>query len=259
MRLVAFVLLVAALGVPANADTEVTGFVATGSGELTGVVTDGDNKPLRNIKVHIAPKGAPEQVVTTDEHGRYRATLPKAETTYVFVEKHVKLGGQVATNVVEGDAEAIAIHEALPPAVLPKPKTAIDYVPDYSDTAEDKNTWTRAWLLLYVDDTGKVAHLKLLDKPGLDLDKIAIREGFDVRFEPARDRAGNKIAAMVLWTFEWPAFYWMIDHKRSIHRLPPEVGGVQCRNTAPAKALRDCSKPSIANAVSQPWIDRPAQ
>lgn len=243
----------------ASAETAVTGFVAVGKGELTGVVTDADGKPLKNVKVHVAPKGAPEQVVTTDDKGRYRATVPESEATYVFVEAKVKIGGQMSSAVMEGDMEAIAIREALPPAVQPKPKKALDYVPEYSETAEDKNTWTRAWLLLDVTDAGKVARVKLLDAPGLDLDKIAVQEAFDVTFEPARDRSGKSIPAMVLWTWEWPAYFWMLDHKRSMHRLPPEVASVRCKNDRPSRSLRDCSKPSVANAMTKPWIDRPTE
>jgi len=254
MRILALALL-ASLASVAAADPEVTGFVTGGTGELTGTATDLDGKPLKGIKVHIVAKGGAKQIVTTDAKGKYRAKVA-SEGSYVFVEGKIKLGGQVAAATTEGDTEAIEIREQLPPAVKPKPLTPLDTVLDYSDLAEDKNTWTRAWLMLDVNDAGKVVRVQLLNKPGLDLDPIAIREAFKVKFEPARDRSNKKIPAMVLWTWEWPAYYWMLDHKRNIHRLPPEAMTVTCRGAGAAKVLRDCSKPTIANAVSAPWIDK---
>ena len=253
MRTLALALL-ASLVSPAAAD-EVTGFVTGGTGELTGIATDLDGKPLEGIKVHIVGKSGAEQIVTTDAKGKYRAKV--ATESYVFVEGKVKIGGQVAATVTEGGMEAIEIREQIPPAVQPKSLTPLDTVLDYSDTAADKNTWTRAWLMLHVNDAGKVVRVKLLNKPGLDLDAIAIREAFKVKFEPARDLSNKKIPAMVVWTWEWPAYYWMLDHKRNIHRLPPEVVRVMCRGAGAARVLRDCSKPTIANAVSQAWIAAP--
>jgi hypothetical protein len=258
MRIALAVALVLAFVTPAAAEAEVTGFITSGTGELAGRVTDLDGKALRGIKVHIVPKGKPEQVVVTDADGKYKAQLTGGEFTYVYVEGKVKIGGQAAVAVKEGEAEAIEIREALPPAVQPKALTSPTRVLEYSDLAQDKNTWTRAWLMLDLSETGKVKRVKLLNKPGFDLDQIAIREAFKLKFEPALDRSKRAIPAMVLWTFEWPAYWWLLDHKRAVNRLPPEVEEVPCRGTGPTRArYRDCSKPDISRAVTEPWIDKP--
>ncbi|MEO8705009.1 MAG: carboxypeptidase-like regulatory domain-containing protein [Kofleriaceae bacterium] len=239
-------------------DQEVTGFITTGTGQLSGRVTDLDGKPLRGLTVHLVPKTGSERTVTTDADGKYRAQLSGGEFTYVYVEGKVKIGGQAAVAVKEGDLEAIEIRETLPPAVQPKALTPASYVPEYSETAEDKNSWTRAWLMLDISATGKVMRVKLLNKPGLDLDTTAIRESFKLKFEPARDRSKRAIPAMVLWTFEWPAYWWMLDHKKhEVARLASDIALVPCRGTQPSRAHRDCSKPDIAKAVSEAWIDTP--
>ncbi|HEX7704150.1 MAG TPA: carboxypeptidase-like regulatory domain-containing protein [Kofleriaceae bacterium] len=249
--------IVIALAASAIADSEVTGFVTSGSGELSGRVTDLDNKPLKGVKVHIAPKHAAEQIVTTDGDGNYRLAHFAGDYAYVYVEAKVKIAGQVVVAAKEGDVETVEMRETLPPAVQPKPLTPTWIVPDYSELAEDKNTWTRAWLLLEVSANGDVTRVNLLDKPGLDLDKIAVRDAFKLKFEPARDRTNHKVPAMVVWTYEWPPYFWMVNYQSVPHQLPNAVGLVPCHPDGRSSVIRDCSKPTMANAMTQPWFTKP--
>jgi hypothetical protein len=246
---------------PAAADTpqsaEVSGFVTYGTGDLAGTVTGSDGSPIRGIKVHIAAGTAKERVVTTDAKGNFGVKLSGGGATYIYVEDKVKITGRLASAVQEGEYEAIEIRETLPPVVAPKSKIGLDVVPEYSELAMDKDVWTRAWLLLDVTETGKVRRVKLINAPGFDLDKIAIREAFKIPFEPARDRVNNAVSALVLWTWEWPAHYWMIQNRKYPNRVPPVATTVNCKGSGPSKAMRDCTKPAVAKAVTLPWIDKP--
>ena len=251
------VVVVASTAAADTPDVNVSGYVTSGGGELAGTVTDLEGKPLRGVKVHIAPNEAKARVVITDAKGRYKTKLTTDGPTYVYVEDTVKITGQLAHTVREADYEAIAIRETLPPVVQPRAQIPIDTVPEYSETAQDKNKWTRAWLLLDITEAGKVRRVKLINKPGLDLDEIAVRDAFAIPFEPARDRAGKPVSALVVWTWEWPAFYWMITNRKYPNRLPSSTSTIPCLGSAPVKAMRDCSKPALAKAVTLPWIDKP--
>jgi hypothetical protein len=255
MRIMWVVGIVTALALTATAEPELTGFVTRGSGELSGRVTDLDNKPIGGIKVHIAGNRGAEQVVTTDRDGNYRSVHFNGDYAYVYVEAQAKIAGQVAVAAKEDGVETVEMRETLAPAIQPKALTP-QLVPDYSDVAEDKNTWTRAWLLLEIDATGAVVRVNLIDKPGLDLDQIAIRDAFTLKFEPALDRANRKVPSMMLWTYEWPPYFWEVDHRTAPHRLPKEAEFVKCRGTGPALILRDCSKPTMANAMTHPWLKK---
>ena len=257
MRTLFAATLVIALAASAIADNEVTGFVTSGSGELSGRVTDLDNKPLKGVKVHIAPKHAAEQIVTTDADGTYRLAHFAGDYAYVYVEAKVKIAGQVVVAAKDGDVETVEMRETLPPAVQPKPLTPTWIVPDYSNLAEDKNTWARAWLLLEVNVNGDVTRVNLLDKPGLDLDKIAIRDALKLKFEPARDRANKTVPAMVVWTYEWPPYFWMVNYAAKPHQLPNIVGLVPCKPDGRSTVIRNCSKPTMANAMTEPWFTKP--
>jgi hypothetical protein len=258
MRRAAILLVVLASTAAADKPAiDVSGYVTAGGGEIAGTVTDLEGKPLGGVKVHIAPSDAKERFVITDAKGNYKGKLPTEGPTYVYVEDTVKITGQLIHAVREGEFEAIAIRETLPPVVAPRAKIPLDTVPAYSETAQDKNRWTRAWLLLDVSETGTVRRVKLINKPGLDLDTIAVRDAFAIPFEPARDRAGKAVSALVVWTWEWPAFYWQVANRRYPNRVAPAVSRMGCVNSGPVKAVRDCTKPALAKAVTLPWIDKP--
>ena len=247
------------VAVPAVADDEqISGFVTYASGELTGRVLDESGKPMAGIKVHAATaKG--EQVVTTNKDGRYRVNLIGGTTTvFVRVRGAVRISGQtaVSSDAVPGE-ELVEIRELVPPAVMPKIQGDRDRIPEYSGLARDKGVWTRAWLLLDVTAAGTVQRVKLLHAPGYDLDAIAIRDAFALRFHPALDRSNKPVAAMVMWSFEWPSYFWMLDHKFTFNRLPREVGKVPCKGSGPGKVLRDCTPSDVSRHEAFPWLAPP--
>ena len=77
----------------------------------------------------------------------------------------------------------------------------------YSDEAIDENLWFAAWLLLHVDETGKVAWVRFVKRPGVDLEAIAVKKVMGFRFDPARDEFGDAIPSVVLWKMDWPPFW----------------------------------------------------
>jgi hypothetical protein len=250
-----------ALAAPAAADEEhVTGFTTHGDGELSGTVTTTDGRPLAGVAVHIASASGARQEVVTDASGRYHAVIRNGGAyTVVFVKAGpVKLGGQISVPTRIDEGEAIEIHETVAPAVMPKPLTSPSLIPEYSAAAKDKGVWARAHLMLDIDEQGTVARLKLLGKPGYDLDRIAIREAFRLRFEPARDRVGRPTGALYLWSYEWPSYWWMAQHRFAIERLPEEVAKVPCKGAGGTRSYyRDCSKADPSKGVAEPWIERP--
>src|SRR5690606_21965732 len=144
--------------------------------------------------------------VTTDKEGRFKTDID--EPTMVVVYGGAQVSGSTVTTERIAGAEAFDVQEVLPPAKLAKPLSDPSAIPDYTDAILDHNAWVRAWLLLEVSDTGIVSRVKLLDPPGYDLDAIAVREAFKLRFEPARDRADKPVLSHVVWKFEWPPTAW---------------------------------------------------
>lgn len=245
--------LVFALARPVFADDgRISGFVTYGDGELRGRVTDHDGDPLPRISVHLVSHTGAERVVKTDRDGRYHAALSGGVQTFVFVPGDVRIEGHVGVSTKDEAGEGVTIHEAVPPAIPAMPHTPNSLVIEYSKVAIDRDAWTRAWLLLDVSEAGAVTRLKLLRAPGFDLDRIAVREGLRLRFEPARDRADRPIRAFVMWSFEWPSYTWL----RGRAVIPPEVRSVPCRGSGPTRSYyRDCSRPEHAKLVTAQWID----
>jgi hypothetical protein len=237
----------------------VNGFTVYGGGELGGIVTGADGKPAAGVPVHIAPAtGAPRQVVT-DAQGRYRAVIEDNDAhTTVYVKGPVRLTSQISAPVRLPEGEAIEIRETIPPAVMPKALADPSRIPEYSEAAKDRGAWVKAWLMLEIDEQGAVARVKLMQKPGHDLDRIAIRDAFALRFEPARDRAGRPMRTMVMWSYEWPSYWWLTEHRYMPDRLPVSVARVPCRGSGGThKYQRDCSKVDVSKGMAEPWIDRP--
>jgi carboxypeptidase family protein len=244
---------------PAFADPDeqhITGFITVAHGDLSGQVTDEDGKPVPGAKVHLATPSGNDRVVVADGQGKFKTPLPGDDGhTLVYVQGAARLTGHAAVPTETGGTEVVEIHEVIRPSVLPKPLTNPLRVLEYSDKAIDKNVWVRAWLLLEVDDKGSVARLKLLNKPGFDLDPIAIREGLKLKFEPARDRIGRPTSTLLLWKWEWPS-YWFMTKFHAPMTTMPDVSWVPCRGTAPMKQdYRDCTQPNMAGAMALPWID----
>jgi hypothetical protein len=161
-------------------------------------------------------------------------------------------------------------------APKPTPPKATNYVPSkappYSDHAILSDAWARAWLLLEVSETGTVMRIKFLNRPGYDLDAIALSEAFKLTFTPALDPSHTPMRSMVLWTIEWPSAYWLQELTGTRSRMPPMKGipphrldsYVPCKGSGPLNldsahpVYRDCSRPNFAKAATERWIGRPA-
>jgi hypothetical protein len=164
--------------------------------------------------------------------------------------------------VVRG--ETIIIHGTAPPKVMPKAKKRYGRIaPAYSDYAIEHDTWAKAWLLLDIDEQGNVARVKLLKRPGADLDQIAIERGFSMKFEPAQDIHGNAMRSQLVTPIEWPSYWWLIAREGIATKIPEYIGKVPCIGSGAANlgsihpALRDCSPaPDLSKLDEFPWIEK---
>lgn len=265
MRTAWVCLVLVALSVsPARGDDyDIRGFMTYGTGELTGKVTDGDGKPL-SVEIKISGANGREQTVTSDKHGAFRAKLDGGSYSMIYTEAAARVSGQVALPALEGDTEVVEIHDTLPPKKMASPRSDPMRIPPYSEAAKDKDVWTRAWLLLDIDTSGNVTRLKLLKKPGFDLDPIAMREGLALKFDPALDQIGKPVRALVMWVFDWPQYSWLKGRhawdgtlSRS-DRLPEASQKIMCRGSGPPKdVMRDCSTPEKRAIFNAPWQGQP--
>lgn len=164
--------------------------------------------------------------------------------------------------VVRG--ETIIIHGTAPPKVLPKAKKRYGRIaPAYSDYAIEHDTWAKAWLLLEIDEHGNVARLKLLKRPGADLDQIAIERGFSMKFEPAQDIHGNPMRTQLVTPIEWPSYWWLIAREGLATKIPEYIEKVPCVGSGPLNlgsihpAQRDCSPaPDLSKLDQFAWIEK---
>ncbi len=265
-----------ALGDPAWADA--------GRAQLSGRVVDVVGRPVAGANVHVATRAGVEQVARTGKDGRYRVELRGTGAySVVFAARGVSAHKSAtigAGNAVVLDAEleladgeVIQVSGELPPSV-PKPLKNQRIVPRYSDQAILRDTWAKAWLLLDINAAGQVTRLKVLKRPGFDLDQIAVRAAFDLRFDPARDAAGRQVPAVLVWGMDWPTYGWL-QAFHSTTRLPPAqrelflperpaLAKVPCASSGRPLVLdsiyptyRDCTRPDLSLAASLPWVDRP--
>ena len=236
----------------------VSGFTTEARGVITGQVLENSGEPARGVTVHVTTL-AGELTTVTDEHGRYRIDLGTTPgSKMIFVRKVARINGQTTVQTTtESGEEVVEILEADQPKVMPKPKSPTNRIPEYSQAARDADVWTKAWLLLHVGRDGQVKRLKVLHAPGHDLDEVAVRDAFSLRFEPALDRAGRPVPVMVLWSYEWPSYWWMVEHKHPPRAVPAEVNAVPCRGTTGAASRqRDCTQAEMAQAHTLPWVSR---
>jgi hypothetical protein len=147
--------------------------------------------------------------------------------------------------------------------------------PPYSDAAIESDAWTRAWLLLDVDERGRVTRFKFIKRPGHDLEGIAAQQAFGLHFDPARDDGDRRIKSWVVWGIEWPSYWWLVMFVGTATRMPPLVGTmhprpmsdyVPCRGSGPLNldsahpVYRDCSLPDLSVSFdAEPWISAPAR
>ena len=187
------------------------------------------------------------------------ALLALLASTRAFAEPKLDVPGEV-----------IIIREKIAPPVAPKPKNYKPHkAPPYSDRAVLADAWTKAHMLLDVDERGVVRRYKFLKRPGYDLEKIAVREVSKLTFEAARDRDGKPMRAWVVWTIEWPSAWWLSKFVGTRSAMPPIVGfpprrldsKVPCRGSGPMNlgsvhpTYKDCSRADLRKAVAEAWVD----
>ncbi len=259
MRAYVWIVLLLLWPLVAHAEDPVSGFSTEGTGVIKGEVTDENGAPLSGVAVH-ANTQAGERTTTTDRSGRYQLDLGEGEgPKFVYVRMRARINGHTQRTAYEEGEEYVDILEADKPSIMPKPTTATNLVLAYSSEVKDANAWVRAWLVLDVTASGFVRRLKLINRPGYALDELAVREAFKLRFAPARSRAGKAVPAMVLWTYEWPSYWWMIEQKLDPRIVPESAAKLPCKGTASTeRTQRDCSQADLAAAQLLPWIDAPS-
>jgi hypothetical protein len=194
---------------------------------LAGRVTDVLGRPVPHARVYIMPRGTITLQTATDNDGRYAIALSAAGAysvviaagrihTYrqVLITEHVAttLDVEVELDISGGEVINIVDTRLPPPAVPPKPTNDNERKSlPYSPQAMERDAWARAFLLLDIDERGEVTRLKLLKRPGFDLDQIAIDEAFKLKFEPARDGHGRPIRTYIVWDMEWPSWGWLVQ------------------------------------------------
>jgi hypothetical protein len=244
----------------ARADGTIHGFVWRGHDQLDGRVTDTAGHALPGAQVHVVADGAPERVVATDRDGDYRVKVASGVSCLVFVYGDARITSAASSSQVADAAETIEMHETILPAQPPtlhrRPR-----LPTYSDAAIDHDRWIRAWLLLDVDESGVVTRVKLVDRPGYDLDAAAVLAAFELDLEPARDRANRPVRTQLLWPIDWPAFSWMAEHGDGMMtRMPDAASTLPCKGTTIRPEVeRSCAPATVANMLSAPWIARGAR
>jgi hypothetical protein len=229
-------------------------------------------EPIAGADVFVSgPEGVIHTVVT-DGTGAYRVEVPPGTYALVFVVVGDRIGQRVtvgAGKLARVDAsldrgEVIEIRDRLlPEPQRARPKGRPGVAPPYSDKAILQDAWTKAWLLLDIDEQGRVTRLKLLRRPGYDLDEIAIKQAFKTKFHPATDAGGRPIRTLLLHPIEWPSYWWLITHT-GVATYLPWPGNLPCKGSGEPLNLdrahpvyRDCSVPDMAAADREPWLARP--
>ncbi len=233
---------------------------STPAGTLLGRVTDASppRGPVHGVTITVLDaQGRAVARGSTDASGFFRLEgVPEGSHHVVFVfgsakvvRRSVLIDDSATTRLdvtieTAGAGETIEIEERLPepPKVAPRPSRSYHARPlPYSDEAIQRDEWRRAWLILDVDERGRVTGVEILVPAGLGLDEIAVREVRRYRFEPARDAAGRPVPSRVAWVMEWPSFWYQLTIKST--GLPP------CRGRGPLNlgslhpVYRDCRVP----------------
>jgi hypothetical protein len=267
---------------------------AFADGKIAGRVVDVSEQPLRDVSVVVSGPTGVEITVVTDPTGHYVATVPPGPHTVMFAfgNKRITSRVDVTDNAIakldttlEIAGEIIDVFDAPRPEKYAKPKSDPLAIPKYSDKAVLTDSWSKAWLLLDVDERGAVMRIKFLKRPGNDLDDIAIKHAFKLTFEPARNKFGYPVKSYVVWPIEWPSVGWMQENEFPTNRMPNFLASEQLPVNArwpvvfnrypPCSggpwhfhgvdgagdnhATRDCSVPDLSHAnAGEPWILRDA-
>lgn len=245
--------------------------------QLVGRITEtATRKPIEGAVVTIS-HGETQLEALTNANGLYWFVLPAEAATYKISYQYASVKGQGVLDVRPGqpntfdgnldvDSESVIYIREPKPMIPPKmvKDTRRKIAPEYSDEAIVKDAWARAWLLLDIDNRGAVTRVKLLNPPGYSLEPIAIKQAFKTQFVPARDVSGRPVRSLLVWTIEWPSYWWMVMLEGVATRIPDNVAFKPCRDSGRPLQMgslhpvyRDCSKPNLARVGSAKWITRP--
>ena len=205
---------------------------------MTGRVTDVLGRPMPDVRVYVLPKRGDPVRVRTDKDGRYRAEVsaPGKYGVVVAIGKahtyRTVLVKEGVTNALDIDAELdvkggevirIEDQKRPQPTVKPKEKQDAQKSLPYTDEAVERDAWARAWLILDIDESGRVTRVKLLKAPGFGLERICLDEAFKLRFDPAKDASGRPMKNYLLWSMEWPSWGWLVRGNGTALRRPPNT------------------------------------
>ncbi|MBX3155414.1 MAG: carboxypeptidase regulatory-like domain-containing protein [Deltaproteobacteria bacterium] len=211
--------------------------VASRPAVLAGRITDLTNRPVANARIYVVHDGARLQA-RTDKDGRYTVPVatPGAYSVVVAVDQvHTQRMVQVEPNArttldvqvetVPGSEVIKIVDQPIKPTVMPVPKdTRFTKSLPYSTQAVLRDAWALAYVLLDVNEQGVVTRLKLLKRPGFDLDEIAIDAGFKLTFDPALDKDHKPMRTHILWKMEWPSWGWLVQTTGVASGRPPDHG-----------------------------------
>jgi hypothetical protein len=252
--------------------------LAESSTQLVGQVTEAvTHRPLEGVVVTATAVGSQPQRTTTSTNGLYRFVLPDGGSytmTFAFAENRFERIVPVDRGkIVTYDAplkiagEVIEVEDFKLPAVAAVPLRDPDrrLLPKYSDQAIEHDAWTKAWLLLDVDERGFVTRAKFLNRPGYDLEPIALEQVFATRFTPALDASGHPARSLLGWAIEWPSYWWVIALEGTAIKVPrSSLRHTPCRGSGGPwhmdsihPTYRDCSRPDLSRATVERWIDAP--
>jgi hypothetical protein len=229
-------------------------------------------EPIAGADVFVAGPSGLAHTTVTDAAGAYLVSVTPGTYAVVFAVAGDRASQRVtvgAGKLVRVDAtldrgEVIEIRDLLlPEPQRARPKGRRGVAPPYSDKAILQDAWTKAWLLLDIDPHGEVTRVKLLRRPGYDLDEIAVKQAFKLKFHPATDATGRPIRTLLVHPIEWPSYWWLVTHT-GVTTYLPSPRGLPCKGSGEPLNLdrahpvyRDCSVPDMTLADREPWLTRP--
>ncbi len=190
---------------------------------VRGVVSNSDSgQPILGAHVTLKYKGKVFARTSTNSKGEFRFKVRSAQYEIIFKRGGSSLvrifktrPGKVAVvngRLKEVDGEVIVIRERRRARKAHATNFNRRKTLPYSKAAIKSNHWARTWMVLEVDTEGVVKRLKFMHRPGYGLDEIAIAQAFKLDFEPSLNEEGQPIKTLVLWSYEWPSYWWLIDH-----------------------------------------------
>ncbi|MBX3155415.1 MAG: carboxypeptidase regulatory-like domain-containing protein [Deltaproteobacteria bacterium] len=240
-RVVVCALLLGSFGVAAADDAPSPPAQPQTQAVLGGRVTDVTGKPVANARVYVMPRGGGRLQTETDKDGRYTMALSVGGAysvviavdqihTYrqVLVNASAPTTLDVEVETIPGGEVITIIDRPLPqPEVMPKPQNEnVRKSLPYSAQAMERDAWARAFILLDIDERGTVQRIKLLKRPGFDLDQIAIDEAFKLTFDPALDKQGKPMRTYIVWNMEWPSWGWLVQGGGTASGRPVDYDGM---------------------------------